>query len=71
MKNSKLFQVGVLVLIVVAGAVLATSFPAAEGVITRIAVIGGAAVVLNMWSQWREGRAQKKQTVAEVKDDEA
>lgn len=68
MKNSKLLQVGLLVVVVVAGALLATSFPSAERLIVRMTVIAGAAIVLNLWSQWREGRAQKKQAV-EAQDD--
>jgi threonine/homoserine/homoserine lactone efflux protein len=70
MKNSKLLQVGLLVLIVVVGAGLAASFPSAEQLISRIAVIGGAAVVLNLWSMWRDERAQKKEGMG-VKDDAA
>ncbi|WP_420629081.1 hypothetical protein [Candidatus Leptofilum sp.] len=70
MKNSKLVQIGLLVVIVIAGALLATSFPSAERIIMRITVVAGAAVVLNLWSMWREGRAQKKQAI-EAKDDAA
>ncbi|WP_420640866.1 hypothetical protein [Candidatus Leptofilum sp.] len=70
MKNSKLLQVGLLVVIVIAGATLATSFPSAERLIVRLTVIAGAAIVLNLWSMWREGRVQKKQA-AEAKDDAA
>lgn len=70
MKNSKLVQVGLLIVVVIAGALLATSFPSAERLIVRLSVIAGAAIVLNLWSQWREGRAAKKQAV-EAKDDAA
>ncbi|MCA9918084.1 MAG: hypothetical protein KC445_09035 [Anaerolineales bacterium] len=70
MKNSKLLQVGLLLVVVVGGALLATSFPAAEQLIIRFSVIAGAAIVLNLWSQWREDRAKKKQA-AEANDDAA
>ena len=69
MKNSKLLQVGLLVVIVVIGAVLATSFPSAERLIVRLTTVAGAAVVLNLWAMWSEQRKQKK--AAKVKDDAA
>ena len=68
MKDSKLVQVGLLIVIVIAGAALAMSFPSAERLIVRITVIAGAAVVLNLWAMWSEGRQKKKQS-AEVNDD--
>ena len=68
MKDSKLVQVGLLIVIVIAGAALATSFPSAERLIVRITVIAGAAVVLNLWAMWSEGRKKKKES-AEVNDD--
>lgn len=67
MKNSKLLQVGLLVVIVVIGAVLATSFPSAERLIVRLTTVAGAAVVLNLWAMWSEQRKQKK--AAKVEDD--
>ncbi|MCB8938759.1 MAG: hypothetical protein H6654_10590 [Ardenticatenaceae bacterium] len=69
MKNSKLLQVGLLVVIVVIGAVLATSFPSAERLIVRLTTVAGAAVVLNLWAMWSEQRKQKK--AAKVEDDAA
>lgn len=69
MKNSKLLQVGLLVVIVVIGAVLATSFPSAERLIVRLTTVAGAAIVLNLWAMWSEQRKQKK--AAKVKDDAA
>ena len=69
MKNSKLLQVGLLVVIVVIGAVLATSFPSAERLIVRLTTVAGATVVLNLWAMWSEQRKQKK--AAKVKDDAA
>ena len=68
MKDSKLVQVGLLIVIVIAGAALAMSFPSAERLIVRITVIAGAAVVLNLWAMWSEGRKKKKES-AEVNDD--
>lgn len=69
MKNSKLLQVGLLVVIVVIGAVLATSFPSAERLIVRLTTVAGAAIVLNLWAMWSEQRKQKK--AAKVEDDAA
>ena len=68
MKDSKLVQVGLLIVIVIAGAALAMSFPSAERLIVRITVIAGAAVVLNLWAMWSDGRKKKKES-AEVNDD--
>lgn len=67
MKNSKLLQVGLLVVVVIVGAVLATSFPSAERLIVRLTVIAGAAIVLNLWATWSEQRKEKK--AVKVEDD--
>ncbi|MBK7894939.1 MAG: hypothetical protein WAS33_24010 [Candidatus Promineifilaceae bacterium] len=67
MMNSKLAQFGLLVLIVIVGAVLATSFPGAERLVVRLTVIAGAAVLLNLWATWSEERKEKK--AAKVEDD--
>lgn len=68
MMNSKLAQFGLLILIVIIGAVLAASFPEAEQLVVRLTVIAGAAMVLNLWATWSDERSKKKQS-AEGKDD--
>ena len=64
-----------LLFLIVVGAAFASvaledSAPTVAAIIRRLTVVGGAAIVLSMWSEWRDSRARKKQAV-EVKDDVA
>ncbi len=76
-KYRGLMNVGLLFVLIIGAATVSVfledSAPAVAAVIRRIVVIAGAGLVLTMWQQWRESRAQKKQqkAVAEVKDDTA
>lgn len=46
-----------------ASVALEDSAPTVAAIIRRMVVVIGAALVLTIWSEWRDGRNKKKQTV--------